>query len=214
MKSFLIIGMGTFGQHLCRELAKHKCEIVISDLREEPMEDLLPLVVSAKVCDCSKAEVLKTFDIPSFDVCFVCIDSVFQACLEITDQLRELGAKKIYSKADQALEAKFLLRSGADQIIFPERDAAARIAASESYDRIFDCIELTGNCSIFEVEPHPDWIGKSVGEMGFRKKYNLNIVATKTVSGLDPVLDPGYVFKHGEHVMVMGNISDVRKITK
>ncbi|NCC69356.1 MAG: hypothetical protein EOM14_14385 [Clostridia bacterium] len=79
---------------------------------------------------------------------------------------------------------------------------------------MFDCIELTGNCSIFEVEPHPDWIGKSVGEMGFRKKYNLNIVATKTVSGLDPVLDPGYVFKHGEHVMVMGNISDVRKITK
>lgn len=214
MKSFLIIGMGTFGQHLCRELSRHKCEIVISDLREEPMEDLLPLVVSAKVCDCTKAEVLKTFDIPNFDVCFVCIDSVFQACLEITDQLRDLGAKKIYSKADQPLEAKFLLRSGADQIIFPERDAAARIAASESYDRIFDCIELSDGCSIFEVEPHPEWIGKSVGDLGFRKKYNLNIIASKNENGLQPVLDPGYVFKRGEHVMVLGNMPDVKKITQ
>jgi trk system potassium uptake protein TrkA len=206
--------MGTFGRHLCRELARNKCEIVISDLKAEAMEELLPLVVSAKVCDCTKPEVLKSFDIPSFDVCFVCIDSVFQSCLEITDQLKELGAKKIYSKADQALEAKFLLRSGADHIVFPERDAAARIAASESFDRVFDCIELSGTCSIFEVEPRREWVGKTIAELNIRAKYKINVIAAITSRGLEPILDPSYAFSADEHIFVMGSLDEIRKMTR
>jgi trk system potassium uptake protein TrkA len=214
MKSFLIIGMGTFGHHLCNELAKTKCEIVIADQKAEVMEDLLPIVISAKVCDCTKIEVLRTLGISNFDVCFVCIDSDFQACLEITDQLKDLGAKKIYSKVDQMLESKFLMRCGADCIIFPDRDAAARIAMSVSYDRIFDCIELSGDCSIFEIEPRPEWIGKTVGDLQFRPKYNLNIIAAKMPHELLPILGPDYTFSAGEHVMVMGSLADVRKATR
>ena len=132
MKSFLIIGMGTFGHHMCRALCKHKCEIMIADRNGDTLEDMLPFVSSAKICDCTNIEALRSFDIPSFDACFVCVNDSFQACLEITDQLKELGAKKVYSKADRDLEAKFLLRCGADAVIYPERDAAERIAVRES----------------------------------------------------------------------------------
>ena len=114
MKSFLIIGMGTFGHHLCRELAKQKCEIMVADAKSEMLEDVLPLVVSAKIADCANEEVLRTFDIPSFDACFVCIGGNFQYSLEITSLLKELGAKKVFSKADEDIQAKFLLRIGAD----------------------------------------------------------------------------------------------------
>ena len=144
MKSFLIIGLGTFGHHLCRELSKQKCEIMIADSRPEVLEDLLPYVVSAKIGDCANEEVLRTFDIPSFDACFVCIGGNFQYSLEITSLLKDLGAKKVFSKADEDIQAKFLRRIGADVVIYPERDAAASIAVSESCDSIFDCIQLSG----------------------------------------------------------------------
>ncbi len=213
MKSFLVIGIGTFAHYLVRELSRSKCEIMIADKAPEPMEDLLPYVVSAKVCDCTNPDVLRSFDIPGFDACFVCVDSNFQVCLEITDQLHELGARRIYSKSDRELEAKFLKRSGADFVIYPDRDAAVRIAVRESSDRIFDFVGISGDYSMCEIEPRREWLGKSVVDLGFRSRYNLNLVAAKNGAKVQPILDPSYVFKEDEHVLVMGSMADIRKIT-
>ena len=136
MKSFLIIGLGTFGHHLCRELAKQKCEIMIVDSRPEVLEDLLPYVVSAKIADCSNEEVLRSFDIPSFDACFVCIGENFQNSLVITDLLKELGAKLVFSEATKDRQEKFLLNNGADHVVFPEKDIAVNTVQVNSHEGI------------------------------------------------------------------------------
>ena len=211
MKSFLIIGLGTFGHHLCRELAKQKCEIMIVDSRPEALEDLLPFVVSAKIADCSNEEVLRSFDIPSFDACFVCIGGNFQYSLEVTSLLKDLGAKKIFSKADEDIQAKFLRRIGADEVIYPELDAAASIAVSESNDSIFDCIALSGEFSVYEIEPNEKWLGKTIRELNFRNTYNLNILGAVQDGKINDMPSIDYVFKRGEHLLVMGRDADIRK---
>lgn len=211
MKSFLIIGLGTFGHHLCRELAKQKCEIMIVDSRPEALEDLLPFVVSAKIADCSNEEVLRSFDIPSFDACFVCIGGNFQYSLEVTSLLKDLGAKKIFSKADEDIQAKFLRRIGADEVIYPELDAAASIAISESNDSIFDCIALSGEFSVYEIEPNEKWLGKTIRELNFRNTYNLNILGAVQDGKINDMPSIDYVFKRGEHLLVMGRDADIRK---
>ena len=213
MKSFLIIGMGTFGHHLCRALCKNKCEVMIADQNGEALEDMLPYVTSAKIFDCTNIEVLRSFGVQNFDACFVCVNQAFQACLEITDQLKELGAKRVYSKADRDLEAKFLMRCGADFIIYPERDAAERIAVRESSDRIFDFIGLSEGCAICEIEAPEEWIGRSVAEVGLRNRHSLNLIAARRGEHLHPVLDPAYIFVSGEHVLVLGSLDDIRKVT-
>ena len=211
MKSFLIIGLGTFGHHLCRELAKQKCELMIVDSRPEALEDLLPYVVSAKIADCSNEEVLRSFDIPSFDACFVCIGGNFQYSLEVTSLLKDLGAKKIFSKADEDIQAKFLRRIGADEVIYPELDAAASIAVSESNDSIFDCIPLSGEFSVYEIEPNEKWLGKTIRELNFRNTYNLNILGAVQDGMINDMPSIDYVFKRGEHLLVMGRDADIRK---
>lgn len=211
MKSFLIVGMGSFGHHLCRELAKEKCEIMIVDRESEKLEDMLPYVVSAKVGDCTNPAVLKSFGVEEFDACFVCIGGDFQSSLEVTCSLKELGAKKVYSKADEDIQAKFLLRNGADEVIYPEKDVARRLAVSESSDSIFDCIDLSDGYSVYEIEPHPKWVGNSM-PLDFRKKYNLNILAVKKDGKIRPFSGPSYVFKKEEHLLVMGHIDDIRKV--
>ena len=214
MKSFLIIGMGSLGHHLCNELSKNGCEIMAADKNAEKMEDITPLVVSAKVCDCTKIDVLKSFGVEEFDACFVCIEDYFQACLEITDLLKELCAKKVYSAANRDIEEKFLLRNGADRIIYPERDVASRIAGLESAENIFDCINISSEYSIFEIEPLDKWIGKTVMELDFRNRYNLNIIAIKSSGKVIPIFRPDYVFNSNEHLLVLGHMSDVRRILK
>lgn len=214
MKSFLIVGMGSFGHHLCEGLSKQKCEIMIVDEKSECVEDMLPFVVSAKIGDCTNPEVLGTFDIPSFDICFVCVGNNFQNSLEITNLLKEMGAQKVFSKADEDIQAKFLLRNGADHVIYPERDIAERIAISVANDSIFDVIEVSKDYSIFEFQPLKKWIGKSIKSLNFRSVYNMSILAVKKNDEITPMPSADYIFKDDEHLMILGHINDINKLIK
>lgn len=206
--------MGSLGNRLCQQLSKNNCEIMIADINPTKVEISYPEIVSARVCDCTNREVLESLGIDDFDVCFVCIEDYFQACLEITDLLKELGAKKVYSTANREIEEKFLLRSGADRIIFPERDICRKIASIECSQHVFDYINIADDFSVFEIEPLKKWIGKTVMELDFRNKYNLNIIAYKCEGKIHPLSNANYTFKETEHLLILGSAKEVGKITK
>lgn len=212
MKSFLIIGMGTFGHHLCINLAKQKCEIIVVDHNAEKLEDVLPLVVSAKAADFCDENVVKSFDIPSFDTCFVCVGGNFQSSIQITSLLKDFGAKKIVAKADEDIQARLLSRNGADKVIYPERDIAERIAVSESNSNIFDFFELSRDYGIYEVESPEKWIGKTIKELDIRANYNISILASKRDGELAPMLKPDYIFTKEDHLMVLASKDTIRKL--
>lgn len=213
MKSFLIIGMNTFGHHLCRELYKQNGEVMIADIKEETLADALGYAISAKVGDCTNIDVLRSFGVGNFDACFVCISSNFQNSLEVTSLLKELGAKKVISKADNDVHAKFLMRNGADSVIYPEREAAQTIAVSESSDSIFDCIPLAENYCIYEILPMKEWVGRTMRQLNLRVNYNVSVLAIKRGNDIDPMPSADYVIQADEHLVVLCNIADIRKIT-
>ncbi len=214
MKSILIIGMGKFGHHLCENMVRLGNEVMIVDTSQDVMDDLIPIVTSAKIGDCTNAEVLKSLGIGNYDICFVCIGTNFQSSLEITSQLKEMGAKYVVSKANRDIHAKFLLRNGADEVIYPDRDIAEKAAMKFSANHVFDYIELTDEYSIFEIPTIPEWYGKSILEVNFRAKYHVSIIGIKI--GEETSLLPGadHVFTKEEHLMVIGNNKDVEKLLK
>ncbi len=214
MKSFLVIGMGHFGHHLCRSLIKAGCEVMIVDKHEANIEDMLEYVVSARIGDCTKRAVIESFDVPSFDACFVCIGENFQSSLEITDLLKECGAKKIIAKANRDNQEKFLLRNGADMVIYPEKHMAERLAVSESNEHIFDFIDLGDGCVIYEIDMKEKWVGKSVRELNFRAQYNVSVLAVKKNDRILPIIDGDLKFTADEHLLVMGIEADLKKLTR
>ena len=213
MKSILIIGMGRFGQHLCRNLAALENEIMIVDQEEERLEDMLPLVVSAKIGDCTNETVLKSLGIDNFDICFVCIGTNFQSSLEITSMLKEMGARYVVSKANRDIHAKFLLRNGADEVIYPDRDIAEKLAVRYSANHVFDYIELTDEFSIYEIPPLPEWVGKSLKELALRNVHHISILAVKRPDGAMCMMpDANYVILADDHLMVIGMNTDIQKL--
>ena len=214
MKSVLVIGTGNFGTHLTRRLAALGNEIMIVDKDERPMEDLLPIVAGAKIGDCTDLKVLQSLDVPGFDVCFVCIGGDFQANLEITSQLKDLGARQVISKANKDLHAKFLERNGADEVVYPDRDIAEKTAVAYSSDQVFDFIELADGYSIYEIAPEKKWVGKTIQQVGVRSNYRINIVAVKTLNGLEMNPRPDYVFKTEEHLLVLGHRDVIAKLVE
>ncbi len=212
MKSILMIGMGKFGHLLCMNMAELDNEIMIVDEDEERLSDLLPLVTSAQIGDCTNVEVLKSLGVRNFDVCFVCISGNFQNSLEITSLLKELGAGYVVSKAERDIQAKFLLRNGADEVIYPERDIAERAAKKFSSNHVFDYLELTDDYGIYEIPLLREWIGKSIRELDFRVRYQVSILGIKTGEDFDLLPSADHTFEKEQHLMVIGKKKDVDRI--
>lgn len=212
MKSVLIIGMGRFGHHLCTKMVELGNEVMIVDSNEERIRDILPLVLNAQIGDCTNPDVLKELGVGNFDICFVCIGTNFQSSLEISSLLKEMGAKYVVSKATRDIQAKFLLRNGADEVIYPDRDIAYKVAVRFSAKHVFDYVGLTDDYSMYEIPPLQEWIGKSIRELNFRPRYHVSILGTKK-DGVANFLPPAdHVFKEDEHLMVIGRKVDVDKI--
>ena len=214
MKSILIIGMGRFGRHLCKNLSQLGNQVMIVDEKEENLEEMLPYVVSAKIGDCTNENVLKSLGISNFDLCFVCIGTNFQSSLEITSLVKEQGGRHVVSKANRDIHAKFLLRNGADEVIYPDRDIAEKLAVRYSANHVFDYIELTEEYSIYEIPPLPEWTGKTIKELDIRNRYGIHILGTKANGKAKLMPGASYVICQEEHLMVIGKKEDVDRILK
>lgn len=214
MKSFLIIGLGRFGRHLVEKFHELGDEVMAVDINEERVQDVMPMVTSAKIGNCTHIETLKTLGVGNFDVCFVCIGSNFQSSLEITSLLKDLGAKKVVSKAGTDIHAKFLNRNGADEVIYPERDIAFKTASRHSIENVFDYIELTKDTAIYEIPVAESWIHKSISQLDVRKKYNMNILAIKENNKINALPTAEYTFSGNEHIVILGHNTDIEKLMK
>lgn len=212
MKSMLIIGMGRFGKHLCKNLAELGHQIMIIDEDEANLEEVMDYAYEAKIGDCTNIEVLKSLGVSNFDVIFVCIGTDFQSSLETTSLLKELGAKYVVSKATRDIQAKFLLKNGADEVIYPDRDIAMKTAIRYSSNHIFDFIEFTDNYAIYEISAPKSWEGKTLRELDVRNRYDIHIIGIK-VGGRAHLLPKATdKVKEGAHLMVVADDESIQKI--
>ena len=214
MKSILIIGLGRFGRHLCRKFMFLGNEVMIVDRNEAIVSELAGEVTGAQIADCTDEAVLRQLGVHNFDLCVVCIGSDFASSLLITSMLHDLGARYIVAKASQDVHAKLLLRNGADEVAYPERDSAERTAARLSAQNVFDYIELTDEYSIYEIPPLSSWVGRSVREIDVRNKHHINILAVKDESGLRPMPGADYRFTGREHILALAAQDDARKLLR
>lgn len=214
VKSILIIGLGRFGRHLCQKLMSLHNEVMIVDRDEETINSLMNEVTSAQIADCTDENVLHSLGIQNFDLCFVCVGSDFTSSLLITSMLHDMGAKRVIAKASRDIHAKLLLRNGADEVVYPERDSAERMAVRMSAQNVFDYIELTADYSIYEIPPLENWIGRTVREVDVRNRFHLNILAIKTAGVLKPLPGGDYVFTGSEHLLALASKEDAKKLLR
>lgn len=211
MKSVLLIGLGRFGRHLAEKLKELRHEVLAIDKNEQRVDDALSLVTNAQIGDGCNPQFIASLGVRNFDLCVVAIGDDFQSSLETTALLKENGAPFVLSRATRDIHAKFLLRNGADEIIYPEKQMASWAAVRYSSDHIFDYVELTPEYSIYETEVPAAWVGKSVVELAVRQKYHINILATKRGGILEPLPGPGHAFKADETIFILGGNRDIQR---
>lgn len=211
MKQILLIGLGRFGKHIAKELQQLGHQVMAVDSDEGRMNEAMSLVTNGQIGDSTSEEFLDSLGVRNFDVCIVTIGNNFQASLETTCLLKELGAKLVVSRAERDGQAKFLLRNGADEVVYPEKELAKWTAIRFSSDHILDYIALDDDHAIFEVDLPESWVGKSVIQIDIRKKYGINIMGIKKNDKLNLSVTPDTVFEDGDTILVLGKYKDLQK---
>ena len=211
MKNILLIGTGRFGRHIAIQLSQLGHQVMAVDTNEERISDVLPYVTNAQIGDSTNAEFLRSLGIGNFDVCIVTISGNFQNSLETTSLLKELGAKCVVSRAERDVQAKFLLRNGADHVVYPEKQVAKWAAIRYTADHIFGYIEVDEQNAIFEVEVPEGWVGKSIGELDIRRKYGINILGIKRAGKTDVSVTPDTILSDDITILALGEYKALQK---
>ena len=212
MKSVLIIGMGHMGRHLARTLQALGNEVMIVDKNPDVITALSDRFTDSNICDCTNESIIEALGVDNFDICFVTIGEDFQASLVGTSLLKQYGARMIVSKAKQKIQADLLRKIGADEIVWPEKEIAEKLAVRYNANNIFDYIPLTAEYSIYELPVPAAWVGQSLTELNVRRKYQVTIIAVKHDTALDPNVGPDYRFVQGDHVILIGQSDRVFRL--
>ncbi|MBQ4506592.1 MAG: TrkA family potassium uptake protein [Firmicutes bacterium] len=211
MSSVLLVGLNHLGSMIAIQFQKLGVEVMAVDKDEERINSILPYVTDAQIGDSTNEAFLRTLGVNNFDVCIVTIGEDFQSSLETTSLLKELGARFVVSRAESFVQEKFLLRNGADEVIYPEKQIAEWAAITYSSERILDYIKLDDDHAIFEVSIPKSWSGKTIGQLDIRKQFGINIVAIKKNGRMRTNIDPDTEIDPETTLLVLGDYKDIQR---
>lgn len=211
MKSILLIGLGNFGTLVAKQIHEIGHQVMAIDRDEDKINQALPYVTNAQIGDSTNEDFLSSLGINNYDVCIVTIGNDFQSSLETTSLLKELGGRYVVARAEREVQAKFLLRNGADEVVNPEKQMARWTAIRFTADHILDYISLDDRHAIFEVVIPNEWVGKTVDQIDIRRKYGINIMAIKEGGSMNLTIMPDMVLNSNMTMMVLGEYKAIQK---
>ena len=204
MKSILIIGLGRFGRHVAMKLSELNHQVMAVDSSEERLNDALDFVTSGQIGDATSEAFLSSLGVSDFDACIVAIGDDFQSSLETASLLKELGARHVIARAATGVQEKFLLRNGADEVVYPEKQLASWTAIRCTSDHILDYIDLDGDWAIFELEVPQDWWSRTVLQLDIRRKHGINILGVRVNGVINMNITPDTSLPPGSSILVLG----------
>ena len=210
MKSILLIGLGRFGRHVAMKLDELHHQVMAVD-KDESRVNAVPYVTNAQIGDATDEGFVRSLGVRNYDLVIVAIGSDFQSSLETTAMVKDLGAKLVVSRASRDVHAKFLLRNGADEIVYPEKQLATWTAIRYTADHILDYIELDEDHAIFEISIPRSWWGKTIGDLDIRKRYHVNIMGLKHNDAMNLNISTDTCLPEGDSILVLGAIKDIQK---
>lgn len=211
MKNILLIGLGRFGHHMAQQFYAMGHEVMAVDRQEERVNRVLTFVTDAQIGDSTDGAFLASLGVGNYDLCVVAIGDSFENSLVTTSLLKELGAGRVIARASRGIQERLLLRNGADEVVYPEKQLARWTAIRYSSDHILEYWALDHDYAVYELAVPEAWLGQTVDQLDLRKKYGLNILGIRYDGHLNMDIRPQTILDKGASVLVLGPETVIRK---
>ena len=211
-KTYAIFGLGRYGTAVARELVDNGMEVIAVDSDQKIVNDAAAYLPVCKCADVTDAEVISRLGIGNIDTVIVCMASNLEASVMAITLCKEAGVKTVIAKCANEMHRKIFLRIGADQVVFPENESGLRLAKNLLSSGFIDMISLSKDVSIIEIDVKDEWVGKNLIELHLRKRYGLNIVATKKGDDVNVSINPEQALDAETTLIVIANTTRLGKL--
>ena len=201
---FAVIGMGRFGSNVVRTLHELGHTVLAMDRDEDALRKVTDYATHAVQIDSTDVEALRAVGITNFDAVVVAIGADVQESILTTLILKEMGCRKVVSKAVDELQGRVLAKVGADLVVRPERDMAVRVARNLASRHVVDLLELSSTFLVEEVSVGPKLAGKSLGDLDLRTRFGVNVLLIKRDSQILITPTGETQLLHGDVLVVVG----------
>ena len=214
MKSYVIIGLGLFGQALARQLCKLGAEVLAMDIRSDLVQQVANDVTHAVVGDAQDKEVLRALGIRDMDCAVIAIGDDLAASVLIAMNLQELGVPYIVCKAHDETHRRVLEKLGVNRVVIPEQENAQRLGRSLHSHNVLEYIELSEDYGILEVPAPKSWVGKTLKGLNVRAKHSVNIIAIEGETGVNVSPAADYEIHEKDILVVLGDNFSLEAVQK
>ena len=212
-KQFAILGCGRFGSAMARELCELGNEVLVVDKDEDRINYIADEVTHGLTLDITNDEAVSELGLGNFDVVAVTMSNDLRSAVMAVVLAKEAGCKRVIAKASDALGAKILMKVGADQVVFPERDMAKRMAHRLAAKNILDFVELSDTYEFTDMVVPERWVGKDLRKLDLRARYGVNVVAVAAENGeLDISPRPDLPLERGDRLILIAPKGVVHRI--
>lgn len=224
---YIIVGLGNFGASLAKKLTQQGNEVIGVDIEMAKVEEFKEQISHTICLDATDEYTVKGLPLKDTDIVIVAIGENSGANVMATALLKNLGAKKLISRAVASLHEQILNAIGVDEIVHPEEETAERWAKKLCLRGVVDSFELNHYFSIVEIKTPEKFEGKTIQEVQFREKFNLLVLTTiknakvssrvgrsKMIADVQSVATPDLVLEKGDIIVVYGANTDINKFAK
>lgn len=210
-KTYAVFGLGRYGQAVATELVEGGMEVLAVDSNQTIVNDLAAVLPICKCADVTDPEVIARLGVADIDTVIVSMAGNLEASVMAVTLCKEAGVKTVIAKCATEMHQKILLRVGADEVVFPEKDSGVRLAKNLLSSGFIDMISLSKDTSIVEIDVKPEWVGKNLIELNLRKKHGFNIVALREGKKVTVDIDPEEPLSAHVTLIVLANTTKLAK---
>lgn len=211
-KTYAVFGLGRYGRAVAKELVDNGMEVLAVDMQQSIVNDAAAYLPICKCADATDAEVIARLGVAELDTVIVCMAGNLEASVMAVTLCKEAGVKTVIAKCANEMQQKILLRVGADEVVFPEKESGIRLAKNLLSSGFIDMISLSKDVSMVEINVKDEWVGKNLIELNLRKKYGVNIVAIKKGEEVDVNVNPEAVLGQDATLIVIANPAKLAKL--
>ena len=211
-KTYAVFGLGRYGRAVAKELVNNGMEVIAVDDDQSIVNDAAAFLPVCKCADVTDPEVITRLGIADIDTVIICMASNLEASVMAITLCKDAGVKNVIAKCGSEMHQKILLRVGADNVVFPENESGVRLAKNLLSSGFIDMISLSKDVSMVEIDVKDEWVGKNLIELNLRKKYGLNIVATKKNGEVSVSINPEQPLDKNTNLIVIANTAKLNKL--
>ena len=211
-RTYAVFGLGRYGMAVARELVNNGMEVIAVDDKQDVVNDAAAFLPICKCADVTDAEVIEKLGIADIDMVIICMASNLEASVMAVTLCKEAGVKAVIAKCGNEMQQKILLRVGADQVVFPEKESGVRLAKNLLSSGFIDMLSISDDVSIVEITVRDEWVGKNLIELNLRKKHGLNIVAVKQGEEVNINVNPETALDKSMTLIVIANTAKLGSI--